>query len=187
VVSENLSQFNLSPAELEVVKAGLTDAYFKRPSKDVDLSVYGPKLKDLAASRAKAGAEAEKVTGGAFLAKAAAESKAVKAPTGFVIQEIKAGTGPAPAVTDQVKVHYTGRLTDGVVFDSSVERGQPAVFPLNQVIPCWTQGLQMMKVGGKSKLTCPPELAYGDRGFPPKIKPGSTLVFEVELLEIVKK
>jgi FKBP-type peptidyl-prolyl cis-trans isomerase len=85
-----------------------------------------------------------------------------------------------------VKVHYTGKLTDGTVFDSSVERGQPATFPLNQVIKCWTEGVAMMKVGGKAKLVCPSDIAYGDRGAPPKIKPGSTLVFDVELLEIMK-
>jgi FKBP-type peptidyl-prolyl cis-trans isomerase FkpA/FKBP-type peptidyl-prolyl cis-trans isomerase FklB len=86
-----------------------------------------------------------------------------------------------------VKVHYHGTLTDGTVFDSSVQRGQPATFPLSGVIKCWTEGVQEIKVGGKSKLVCPSDIAYGDRGSPPKIKPGATLVFEVELLEIVKQ
>ena len=98
---------------------------------------------------------------------------------------IKPGTGPSPKATDKVKVHYHGTLTDGTVFDSSVQRKEPATFPLNGVIPCWTEGVQLMKVGGKSRLVCPADLAYGDRGAPPKIKPGATLVFEVELLEIV--
>ncbi len=101
-------------------------------------------------------------------------------------QEIKAGTGEAPKASDKVKVHYKGTLTDGTVFDSSVERNQPATFPLTGVIKCWTEGVQLMKVGGKSKLICPSDLAYGDAGRPPTIKGGATLVFEVELLEIVK-
>jgi len=86
-----------------------------------------------------------------------------------------------------VKVHYTGKLTDGTVFDSSVQRGEPATFPLNGVIKCWTEGVQKMKVGGKATLTCPSDIAYGDQGRPPTIKPGATLVFDVELIEIVKK
>ena len=101
--------------------------------------------------------------------------------------ELKAGSGDAPTTTDTVKVHYTGKLTDGTVFDSSVQRGEPATFPLNGVIKCWTEGLQMMKVGGKAKLVCPSDIAYGDAGRPPQIGPGAPLVFEVELLEIVKK
>ncbi len=81
-------------------------------------------------------------------------------------------------------VHYHGTLRDGTVFDSSVERGQPAQFALNRVIPCWTEGLQLMKVGGKAKLVCPPEIAYGDRGAGQLIKPGAALTFEVELISI---
>ena len=85
-----------------------------------------------------------------------------------------------------MKVHYHGTLRDGTVFDSSVERKEPAEFPLNRVIPCWTEAVQTMKVGEKAHLTCPSEIAYGDRGFPPKIKGGAALAFDVELLEIVK-
>lgn len=103
---------------------------------------------------------------------------------GLQIEHITVGTGPSPTATDVVKVHYHGTFPDGRVFDSSVQRGVPASFPLNRVIPCWTQGVQQMKVGGKAKLTCPPELAYGPAGAPPTIPPNSTLVFEVELIEI---
>ncbi len=184
-VSDNLASFNLTEAELDIVKAGITDGSLHRQRK-VDLATFGPKIRDLAQARASVGTADEKKAGQAFLAKAAAEKGAVKAPAGFVIQEIKAGAGAAPKLTDQVKVHYRGTLIDGTVFDSSIDRGQPAVFPLGSVIPCWTQALPMMKVGGKSRLVCPPELAYGDRGAPPHIKPGATLVFEVELLDIVK-
>ena len=185
VMSENLATFSLSEADVEFVKAGFTDGALKR-TRQVDLAVYGPKLRDLAQTRSSAGAAAEKASGSDFLSKAALEKGAVKTPAGFVIQEITPGTGPSPKQSDTVKVHYKGTLTDGTVFDSSIDRGQPAVFPLANVIPCWTQGVQMMKVGGKSRLVCPPELAYGDRGAPPQIKPGATLSFEVELLEIVK-
>jgi FKBP-type peptidyl-prolyl cis-trans isomerase FkpA len=94
------------------------------------------------------------------------------------------GDGASPSAKDSVTVHYTGRLENGDVFDSSVERGKPSTFPLNRVIKCWTQGLQMMKVGGKATLTCPSDIAYGARGRPGKIPPNATLIFEIELLEI---
>jgi FKBP-type peptidyl-prolyl cis-trans isomerase FkpA len=100
------------------------------------------------------------------------------------ITHLTEGSGPSPGATDVVRVHYHGTFPDGQVFDSSVKRGEPASFPLNRVIPCWTQGLQQMKVGGKAKLVCPPDLAYGASGAPPTIPPNATLVFEVELLEI---
>ena len=100
---------------------------------------------------------------------------------------MRKGNGAKPKATNKVNVNYHGWLDNGKVFDSSYRRGEPISFPLNRVIPCWTEGVQLMKVGGKSRLVCPSGLAYGDRGAPPKIKPGSTLVFEVELLEIVKQ
>ena len=91
--------------------------------------------------------------------------------------------GPKPTAEDTVEVHYTGTLVDGTVFDSSVDRGEPSEFPLQRVIPCWTEALQKMKKGGKSRLVCPPDIAYGDRGAPGRIPPGSALVFEVELVD----
>jgi FKBP-type peptidyl-prolyl cis-trans isomerase FkpA len=103
---------------------------------------------------------------------------------GLEITHLREGAGPSPTASDTVKVHYHGTFPDGRVFDSSVERGVPASFPLGGVIPCWTEGLQRMKVGGKARLTCPPALAYGEHGAPPTIPPNSTLIFEVELLEI---
>ena len=116
----------------------------------------------------------------------AADPKETKTASGIVITTLKEGTGASPKSTDNVKVHYRGTLTDGKEFDSSYGRGQPATFPLNRVIPCWTEGVQTMKVGGKAKLLCPPALAYGSRGVPGTIPPESTLIFEVELLEILK-
>jgi FKBP-type peptidyl-prolyl cis-trans isomerase FkpA/FKBP-type peptidyl-prolyl cis-trans isomerase FklB len=167
------------------VKAGLTDGILNRPRK-VDLPAYAPKLQELQASRQAATASVEKKLGQSYLDKAAAEKGATKTPSGVIVTTIKPGTGPVPTATDKVKVHYTGTLVDGTVFDSSVQRGQPATFPLNSVIKCWTEGVTTMKVGGKAKFVCPADAAYGDKGAPPRIKPGSTLVFEVELLEIVK-
>jgi FKBP-type peptidyl-prolyl cis-trans isomerase FkpA/FKBP-type peptidyl-prolyl cis-trans isomerase FklB len=184
-VASGLAPFALSPADLELVKAGLTDAVLNR-QRQVDLQAYVPKIQELQRARASVVAAAEQKAGQATLDKAAGEKGAIKTASGLVIVPIKAGTGPSPKATDRVKVHYHGTLTDGTVFDSSVRRGEPATFPLNGVIPCWTEGLQQIKVGGKSRLVCPAAIAYGDRGAPPRIRPGATLVFEVELLEIVK-
>ncbi|WP_040500467.1 FKBP-type peptidyl-prolyl cis-trans isomerase [Ideonella sp. B508-1] len=108
----------------------------------------------------------------------------VTTASGLVFQDIKVGTGLSPKATDTVKVNYRGTLADGTEFDSSYRRGQPAEFPLNRVIPCWTEGLQRMKAGGKAKLTCPPAIAYGSRGAGGVIPPNATLTFEVELLAI---
>jgi len=185
VISQNLASFNLSPADLEPVLAGVSDGVLKKEYK-VDVQAYAPKISQLQASRAGAAAAVEKKAGQAFLDKAAAEKGATRTPSGLIITTLKPGTGPSPKATDKVKVHYHGTLTDGTVFDSSVQRGQPIDLPLNGVIKCWTEGVQLMKVGGKSKLVCPSDIAYGDQGRPPQIKPGATLVFEVELLDIVK-
>ena len=184
-VSQSLTDFSLTEAELEVIKSGLSDGVLKRPLK-VDMQTFGPKIQPFAEARVAAGADKQKAASGSFLAKAAAEAGAKKTPSGAIVKTIKEGTGATPAATDTVKVHYHGTLIDGTVFDSSVKRGEPATFPLNGVIKCWTEGVQTMKVGGKSRLVCPANVAYGDRGAPPVIKPGATLVFEVELLEIVK-
>ncbi len=118
------------------------------------------------------------------LADAAKENGAVLAKSGMVYMALKEGTGDKPAATDKVKVHYRGTFVDGKEFDSSFKRNAPAEFPLNGVIPCWTEGVQLMKVGGKAKLTCPGKLAYGERGYPGLIPPNATLTFEVELLGI---
>lgn len=184
-ISQNLTAFGLSDAELEMVKAGLADGVLGQPAQ-VDLRTYGPKLQELQRSRGAAAAAQEKKAAETMLSKAAGEKGAIKTPAGAVVIPLKPGTGPSPSATDKVKVHYHGTLTDGTVFDSSVQRGEPITFPLDGVIRCWTEGVQQMKVGGKARLVCPSDTAYGDRGAPPRIKPGATLVFEVELLEIVK-
>lgn len=119
---------------------------------------------------------------------AAGAAAPVVTASGLRYVELKAGQGPAPTATDTVRVHYSGRFPDGREFDSSIARGQPAEFPLNRVIKCWTEGVQLMKVGGKAQLVCPPAIAYGDRGTPNgPIPPKATLHFEIELLGIVKR
>ena len=123
----------------------------------------------------------------ATTAAAAKEEGAVVTPTGLVYRSLKDGAGASPAASDTVKVHYRGTFPDGKEFDSSYKRGQPIEFPLGGVIKCWTEGVQRIKVGGKAKLTCPPEIAYGERGAGGVIPPNATLVFEVELLGISGK
>ena len=115
----------------------------------------------------------------------AAEPKEEKTASGIGVTMLKEGTGANPKMTDTVKVHYRGTLDNGQEFDSSYKRNQPATFPLTRVIPCWTEGVQKIKVGGKAKLVCPPNLAYGNQNIP-GIPPNSTLNFEVELLDIAK-
>jgi FKBP-type peptidyl-prolyl cis-trans isomerase FkpA len=181
----NVKPMALSAEQLAILSRGMLDsASGKQPL--VDPQAMATQIQEFARARAAAGAVAEKKKSEDFMVQAAKAPGAVKTETGLVYQAIKPGTGDSPKPTDTVKVHYTGSLIDGTVFDSSVQRGQPAEFPLNGVIPCWTQGLQKMKMGEKAKLICPSDLAYGDQGRPPKIPGGATLVFEVELLEIKK-
>jgi len=120
----------------------------------------------------------------AVTAQAASPASTETLPSGVKIEHVTKGTGPSPKASDTVKVHYRGTLTDGKEFDSSYKRGQPISFPLNRVIPCWTEGVQKMQVGGKAKLTCPAATAYGANGVPGTIPPNATLNFEVELLGI---
>ncbi len=122
-----------------------------------------------------------------FLAANKEKAGVVTLPSGLQYEIMTAGTGPKPTAEDEVKCHYHGTTIDGKVFDSSVDRGEPAVFPVNRVIPGWTEALQLMPVGSKWKLFIPAALAYGERGAGQDIKPNSALIFEVELLEIVKK
>jgi FKBP-type peptidyl-prolyl cis-trans isomerase FkpA len=115
-------------------------------------------------------------------AKAAKEPGAEVTPSGLVYRALKVGSGASPQATDKVRVHYRGTFPDGKEFDSSYSRGQPAEFPLDRVIKCWTEGVQRIKVGGKAKLTCPPAIAYGERGAGGVIPPNAWLVFDVEMV-----
>jgi FKBP-type peptidyl-prolyl cis-trans isomerase FkpA len=180
-IYRSLSQFDLSAAEMDLVKKALVDAAAGKPAEDIE--TWGPKIQQLAGVRAARVAEKQKALSAAFLAKAAGEAGAQKTESGMVYKELQPGTGASPQATDTVKVNYRGTLVDGTEFDSSYKRGEPAQFPLNGVIKCWTEGVQKMKVGGKSQLICPADLAYGDGGRP-GIPGGATLVFEIELLQI---
>lgn len=184
VMGRNLAGLDFTAADLEMLKLGMTDEVLGNPRK-ASLEEFGPKIQTFAQGRAGAVAAKEKVSSEAFLVTAAAGPGAQKKPSGLIYTEVSAGTGASPKTTDTVKVHYTGKLVDGTVFDSSVQRGQPAEFTLGGVIPCWQEGVQLMKKGGKAQLVCPSSLAYGDAGSPPQIKPGATLVFDVELIDIL--
>src|SRR5215831_12574094 len=179
LLGSNIKIFSLTPEELNVVKAGLNDAV-TNAKPQVELETYGPKVNELAQKRAAAGAEDAKKKGAEFLENVAKEKDAKKTASGIVIRTITPGNGPSPGPMDIVKVHYEGKLPDGTVFDSSLKRGQPAEFPLNQVVPCWTEALQQLKKGEKAQIVCPSSVAYGDRGSPPAVPPGATLSFEVE-------
>jgi FKBP-type peptidyl-prolyl cis-trans isomerase FkpA len=182
LMQRSLGQFDLSAAELDIIKRALTDAAAGKPA--VDLDEWGPRIEPLAGARSARLAAREKLVSTAFITKAAAEAGAVKTDSGLVYREITVGTGASPTAADTVRVHYHGTLTNGTVFDSSVERNEPASFPLGGVIPCWTEAVQRMKVGGKARLVCPSDLAYGDQGRP-TIPGGAALIFDVELLEVV--
>ena len=186
LISQSLSSFELKADELAMVQKGINDGVTGVKT-DIKPEEYGPKVQALQQARLAVAGEKAAAAGVAFLDKASKEAGVTKTASGIVIKHTKVGTGAPPAATDQVKVHYAGRLIDGKEFDSSIARGEPATFPLNGVIPCWTEGVQTMKVGGKAQFVCPANLAYGERGSPPTIPPQSTLVFDVELLDIVKE
>lgn len=173
--------FNLE--ELQIIAKGFADQV--TDGAEVDLEVYGPKINELIQRRVAVKAETAKAAGIQFAEMAAGEENARVTPTGLVYREMVAGTGASPTAESKVTVHYRGALIDGTVFDSSFERGEPlSNYPLNQLIPGWIEGIQLMKVGGKARLTIPSDLAYGDMGSPPTIPGGATLVFEVELLAV---
>jgi FKBP-type peptidyl-prolyl cis-trans isomerase FkpA len=183
-MARQLEQFQFTPDEVTMLIAGMQDA-LTHAKPQVDVESQSKQIRAFAEKRQAAVVEKEKAATAPFLEKAAAEPGAKKTSSGLIYKEITPGTGPTPKESDKVKVHYKGTLSDGTEFDSSYKRNEPATFPLKGVIKCWTEGLQLMKVGGKSKLVCPSDIAYGNSGRPPLIKPGAPLVFEVELLEIV--
>lgn len=184
VIARQLAVFGLSADELEMVQQGITDGVTgKTPA--VNVNAYQGKIQQLATARRDAQSQKLAAQSKEFMEKALKEKGAEKTASGLIYQPLKEGSGAKPVATDKVKVHYRGTLVDGKEFDSSYGAGQPVEFELNKVIPCWTEGLQLMKAGGKARLVCPSDIAYGERGAG-IIPPNSTLVFEVELLEVLK-
>jgi FKBP-type peptidyl-prolyl cis-trans isomerase FkpA len=208
MTEQQFAAFEPTVEERELVIAGFRESYIDQMPR-VDLEEINEELEAWAQTRIE-GAQLAKMTpeereqavaekeaaaklvedavaaGQSYLDEAAAIEGAVVTESGLIYVETQAGEGESPAAENMVKVHYEGKMQDGTVFDSSLERGEPAVFPLNRVIPCWTEGVQMMKVGGKARLVCPSDIAYGDAGAPPKIPGGAVLSFEVELIEIME-
>jgi FKBP-type peptidyl-prolyl cis-trans isomerase FkpA len=183
LLSRNLETFQLSEAEFNHVKAGIVDGFHKKPEA-ASADTMLPQIQTLQRTRVVALSQHQKELGQAYLDKAAAAPGATKTASGLLYIAVSPGNGATPARTDRVKVNYEGRLIDGTVFDSSAQHGQAATLQVGSIIPCWTEALQLMKVGGKSHIICPATLAYGDRGAPPKIKPGATLEFDIELVSI---
>lgn len=180
-IAHSLEALDLSPKELEIAIQAIKDSAAGKPA--VSLQQWGPKIQPFSQLRAPRALQKEKAEAQAYLEKAAAQPGAVKTDSGLVYREITPGTGASPQLADTVKVNYRGTLIDGSEFDSSYKNQTPATFPLNGVIPCWTEGLQKMKVGGKSELVCPSDLAYKDQGQGP-IPGGAALIFQIELLDV---
>ena len=181
----NLQRLSLSDKELQALYKGISMAS-KNEKSEVDMAKFQNRIQEVFKSRMDKVAGKEKEAGKAFLEKFVKDEGATKTESGLAYKVIKEGTGATPGPEDVVEVHYHGTLTDGTVFDSSVERGKTISFPLNRVIKGWTEGLQTMKEGGKTKFVIPADLAYGEAGAPPKRPGGATLVFEVELFKVTK-
>ncbi|HLE10878.1 MAG: hypothetical protein A2504_12035 [Bdellovibrionales bacterium RIFOXYD12_FULL_39_22] len=179
-----LANLKLNEKEVAAINLGLADAAAGvKPAFDVNS--YQPKVQQMFRDRMSQGSQSEKDKGKKFIEEfLKKEAGSVQTASGLVYKVITPGTGKNPKETDTVEVHYHGTLIDGTVFDSSVDRGQKVEFPLNRVIKGWTEGLQLVKEGGKIKLVIPSDLAYGDAGAPDKIPGGATLLFEVELFKI---
>lgn len=185
LISRTLEAFDLSDEDLKHVQEGLEDGVLRRGSR-VDLAVEAPRLHALQAARKERVVQREREATRAAVAAISRDDARERTASGIMLQALREGDGPSPTPTDHVSVHYEGTLVDGTVFDSSRARGEPATFPVKGVIACWTEALQRMRVGARHRIVCPPELAYGDRGAPPAIRPGATLVFDIELLGIVR-
>jgi len=183
VVEGPIHSLGFSAAEMAIIARGMADAAAEKPA--LSLEEWGPRIDPFAEVRRRGAVGREKTASTAFLDKAAALSGATRTSSGVVYRELRPGIGALPKSTDSVKVHYRGTLRSGEVFDSSYDRNEPVTFSLGGVIPCWTEAMQLMRVGGKAEIYCPSFLAYGDSGNE-DIPGGAALRFEVDLLEVVK-
>ncbi len=182
-INRSLAGLALSDQEKALVLEGFS-ASLNGTAEELDDNVYGPKIQQLGRERAAQAAQRELAAGQEWVAQMAKEPGARQTASGLVYREVQAGTGKQPGPASRVRAHYHGTLRDGSVFDSSRLRGEPISIGLNQVIPCWTEGIALMKAGGKAVLTCPAAIAYGNNG-QGSIPPNAALTFEVELLEVL--
>ncbi|MCX7905697.1 MAG: FKBP-type peptidyl-prolyl cis-trans isomerase [Elusimicrobiales bacterium] len=184
-LTRNISEYDFTAKEIQEIVKGFSDGLNKKI--DYKTNINYDKLNEMMKLKREALTEKNKKKGTEYLKKLAAENKGKIIENGIVYVTRQNGTGNSPTETDTVKVHYRGSFIDGTEFDSSYKRNEPAEFQLNSVIPCWTKALSKMKVGEKATIGCPSDTAYGDNGIERVIPPGSTLIFDVELLDIVKK
>jgi FKBP-type peptidyl-prolyl cis-trans isomerase len=184
-LGRQLTGLSLSEEDMRKVQAGIRDQVLE-DSLRIDPNDYMDAVRVFHQEQAELAARREREASAAYLAEAAARPGVRGFPSGLLYEELEAGQGNAPAANSVVRVHYHGTLRDGRVFDSSVDRGDPIDFPLDRVIPCWTEALQHMREGGKSRVVCPSEIAYGKSGSPPTIPGNAVLTFEVELISIVR-
>ena len=183
-LARNLAGIQLEEKDMAPLAEGLSDALLGRPLR-VDPVVVGERVQAFLNERRARMAAREKSAGESFVLAARNEPGAQRTLSGLVYLELVAGGGASPKLTDEVELHYRGVLRDGSSFEDSYARGKPGVFRVTGVIPCWMEALQRMKVGGRAKVTCTSDLAYGDRGLGGRVLPGAPLQFELELLEIL--
>ncbi len=182
-IASNLASQNLASIDTKVFMDGLND-FFQQNSFKIDVNEINQVITDYQTKQSKEQNAGILEEGEKFLAENAKKDGITTTDSGLQYEVITEGNGASPSATDKVTVHYVGTLLDGTKFDSSVDRGEPATFGLNQVIPGWTEGVQLMKEGGKYRFYIPYHLAYGERGAPPNIPGFATLIFEVELLNV---
>lgn len=182
-IGQNLKQSGFKNVNVQAMGKAIAEIY-AGDSTLLNAEEAGALINNYMTKQSEVKADGAKEEGIAFLAENAGKEGVMTTASGLQYEVVEEGSGASPAATDNVTVHYHGTLIDGSVFDSSVERGEPATFPLNGVIPGWTEGLQLMKEGGKTRFYIPSELAYGDRAASELIGPGSTLIFDVELIKV---